>query len=112
MCFSKILFGDDLGELMNKKYPYIFEDGTNGELTLKDMFLKIVPTYAEEYFNPLTFILPFINTYSLIQPYKRNHLNLKSFKSGLNELIRTSKDTNSVRHKISKCDKLSAEQKL
>lgn len=45
-------------------------------------------------------LLPFLNDYNLINPFKRNDRNLKTFRGHLKEIMKSSKDPNSLCHKL------------
>ena len=96
-----VLFGNDMEDLPNKKYPFIHRDGTVKDECMKKIFLDIINDYVEEYFHPLTALFPFLNKYSLIQPYKRNYQNLIQFKKALKQEMVSSKDINSARYLLS-----------
>jgi len=57
-------------------------------------------------------MLPFLNKYNLVNPFKRDNENIKVFKNAVKELLSESKDTKSIGYKLSHCDELTEQQKI
>jgi len=108
--FCKILFGSDVHHLLERKYPYINPDGTTEEVSLSNLFNKLANDHAQEYFNPLTSLLPFLNRYNLMNPWKRTWKNSETFKNCFRNIISLSKDPNSIATLLTQINKFSQEE--
>ena len=110
--FTEVLFGDDVNELVTRLHPYENADGSIEEIPIREMLIRLSKWYLENYYNPLTVMLPFLNEYRIVNPYKRDHKNMLKFKEAVRELIKESKDTNSVGYKLAKFDAISEQEGL
>jgi len=98
--FTEVLFGGDVNGLVSKMYPYENEKGITEQLHLREILIRLSKAYLESYYNPIAALLPFVNSYGILNPFKRNNENLKHFKKGINQILEESKDKNSVGYKI------------
>ena len=94
--FTSILFGDDIKDLNEKKYPYENLIGSTEQINLCEMFLRISDCYLYEYINPITSLVPPLNDHNYFGPWKRNHKNLNVFKKAIKKIISESNDKNSI----------------
>mmetsp|Transcript_28546 Transcript_28546/g.32629 ORF Transcript_28546/g.32629 Transcript_28546/m.32629 type:complete len:422 (+) Transcript_28546:174-1439(+) len=94
--FTKILFGNDIDHVLNKLRPYINNENKIEELRFEDFFKKLINDYVYAYYHPLSGILPFLNDYRLVNPFKRNAVNTTTIVDCLKEAVNTSKDNESV----------------
>mmetsp|Transcript_10787 Transcript_10787/g.9508 ORF Transcript_10787/g.9508 Transcript_10787/m.9508 type:complete len:143 (-) Transcript_10787:503-931(-) len=76
------------------------------------MLLKLTKESMQLLYHPLTVMIPILNKYNLINPYKDYMTNLKSFKSGLAELMRGCKDPETLNYKLSNNSGYSFEENL
>lgn len=109
---TKILLGTDTEEIMKRKYPYKNPDDTFDMLNTCDFFHKTSDAFIDQYLNPASMLLPFLNKYKLVNPFKRNHENNKMLKKNLREAINFSKDENSVLFNLREIMKHDPEQML
>ena len=58
--------------------------------------------FVDGYYNPLSGLFPFLNKYLLINPFKRNAVNVGTFSRRLGEAIEESKDEDSICQQIFK----------
>ena len=72
---TQILFGRDTIHIKNKKRPYKTENGDYIMLDMCQLFNRVVDAYVDQYLNPFSIFLPFMNTYKLVEPFKRNNEN-------------------------------------
>jgi cytochrome P450 len=100
--FSTVLFGQDMEHVAYKIIPYDHTDGTTEELPMREFFLAMVRDMATAWMHPLTALLPFLNIYNLINPFKRNQRNLERFKEYLNEAIENTNDEKSIWKRVLK----------
>ena len=73
--FANILFGNDVGSLLEIPHPYETPEGTVSHIPILEYFGKIAQDLIKEFYNPLTVILPIVSDYELIDPYKKNKRN-------------------------------------
>jgi cytochrome P450 len=98
---------------LNELTPYIKPDGTIENIRLKEMLFKISKDYLDEYYNPLTDVLPFLNKYNIVNPYKRNNINLTKMSQRFLEIFKASNDIDSVVYMMNhQMDGLTENQKL
>jgi cytochrome P450 len=98
--FTGILFGKDVGSLADLKRPYIKKDDTTEQLMLIDIFLNITKDVLEEFFHPISMLFPFAQQYNLIWTFRKNKLNIDTFKDGCREILKASKDQNSIANQL------------
>lgn len=94
--FADILFGKDVQILIDETRPYINQDGSVDQLTLRDFFFRVSKDYIEEQVNPITYIFPIMSHYNLINPYRTNIKNLNVMHEAFRGLMKRSNDTESV----------------
>lgn len=93
---TSILLGRDTKSVMDKLRPYKKPDNAYVMMDLCDFFMKTTDTYIDQYLNPITLFLPFLNKKNLIDPFKRNNENNEMLRKTLQEAIDFSKDETSV----------------
>ena len=97
---SNIFFGDDVDKVANKEREYTNPDGSVEKIPVREMFVRLPRAFMLQQFNPLTTALPFLNTYNLVNPYKRDDDNLKRCRVALEEVLAETKDEKSIYHQI------------
>jgi len=110
--FVKILLGTDNMELVNTPHPYINEHDGIEMLTLGDYTLKLSDAFIDQFLNPMSMILPFLNKYQLVNPYKRNHRNLKTLQEWVTKAIEQSKDELSVLYSLKQLEEITPDELL
>ena len=86
---TSIVFGEDIYELTKNPdltYDYINDKNEIVKLTFREFFIECIQCYIIQYYNIMGTVLPFTNTYNLIQPFKRNSQNVKTLYKILGEL--------------------------
>mmetsp|Transcript_24556 Transcript_24556/g.27225 ORF Transcript_24556/g.27225 Transcript_24556/m.27225 type:complete len:290 (+) Transcript_24556:151-1020(+) len=76
------------------------------------MLIRLAKESMDQYYNPITSMLPFLNDYNLVNPYKSYSKNLQEFKSGVAEMMKESKDPESVNFKLTNYDECSFKENL
>lgn len=97
---TTILLGSDTSAIMNKLRPFKTENNEYVMLNLCDFFLRTTDCYVDQYLNPMTLLLPFLNKYKLVDPFKRNNENNQMLRKTLQEAIDFSKDESSVLYNL------------
>jgi cytochrome P450 len=97
---SNVFFGDDVDNIANKLREYYNPDGTMEMIPVREMFVRLPRAFMLQQFNPLTTALPFLNTYNLVNPYKRDDDNLRRCRVALEEVLDETKDEKSIYHQI------------
>ena len=97
---TKILLGTDTDTIMKKLRPYKTETNEYVMVDLCELFLRTTDCYIDQYLNPMTMLLPFLNKYKLVDPFKRNHENNEMLRTTLQEAIDFSKDETSVLYNL------------
>nr|AOQ25840.1 CYP5681B1 protein [Moneuplotes crassus] len=110
--FVKIMLGDDIKKLESKLYPYTNPDGKVENITLKEMLIRLTNAYVQHYINPLTFLMPFLNEYHLVNPYKRDYKNNQMFKKYIKEVVESSDNEDSIGKKFLNNEDCTPEQRL
>ncbi|CAI2366208.1 unnamed protein product [Moneuplotes crassus] len=110
--FTKILFGSDVEALVTKLYPYENPDGIIEDVTLREFLIRLSIKYADQLYNPITFIFPFFAKQKLINPYKRDYKNLQVFRAALSKILSTSQDKSTIGNKFFKAPGLSEDEGL
>lgn len=110
--FTNILLGKDADNIVTKLYSYENPDGKMEEITLRDFLIRITNKYAEQLYNPITFIFPFFAKRKLISPYDRDDRNLQVFRKVLRGIITTIKDDELIGKKIYTAEGLTEDQGL
>ena len=103
--FTSIVFGEDIYELTKNPdltYDYINDKNEIVKLTFREFFIECIQCYIIQYYNIMGTVLPFTNTYNLIQPFKRNSQNVKTLYKILGELWEKSLDPSSILKKWEK----------
>lgn len=93
---TSILLGRDTKTVTNKLRPYKNPNNEYVMLNLCDFFMQTTDTYIDQYLNPITLFLPFLNKRKIIDPFKRNNENNEMLRKTLQEAIDMSKDETSV----------------
>jgi cytochrome P450 len=104
MTFTNILFGKDVESLIEQTRPFINKNGTVEQLKLRDIFLHLTKDFVEEVFHPITLMFPFACDYNLAGVYRRNKKNNDTFKDACREIIKASKDKNSIANELASAD--------
>lgn len=99
---SRRLLGDDYKDL-NMEFEYVCpQTGATTYMPLEDFIIKVNSNELASYTSNWTKILkPFSQRY-LIEPYKTNHRNCLYFRKRLLEVVRASKDMDSMYHTFMK----------
>lgn len=107
--FIKILLGTDNMDIVNTPHPYENEHGKTEMMTLGDYTLRTSDAFIDQFLNPMTMILPFLNKYQLCNPYKRNHRNLKVLQGWIQKAIDNSRDELCVLYSLKQMDEIPPE---
>ncbi|CAI2365712.1 unnamed protein product [Moneuplotes crassus] len=108
--FIFILFGNDMHHLTEKKYPFERPDGTIDHITLCEIFIQLGKDYMVEFIHPITSLIPPLNDYNFIGPWRRNNKNFTVFKDALREMISESKDQNSLWNMMSQLNQFTDDE--
>lgn len=104
-----ILFGNDVNQKIGM-LDYIQSDDSVVKLHFSDFFIKLVKELSAAGSNPLNLFAPILNTYDVVNPFKRNKKNVVALHSRLREYLASSQDTTSVYYKLTKIDGLDGDQ--
>lgn len=104
--FIKILIGMDNHDLINTPHPYTNEHEEVEMMTLGDYVLKTSDDFIDQFLNPLSLILPFMNKYQLCNPYKRNHKNLAVLQEWIQKCIDHTQDKDCVLYQLKILDEI------
>ena len=102
--FHQIMFGSDTSHYFDKEMPFINTNDQTEMIPFNDFVIKMVESFLAQFLNPFTFALPIVNRRKLCNPFKRNQVNLETFKKCMIEAIQFSKDEKSISY-ILKNDK-------
>ena len=94
--FANILFGNDVGSLLEIPHPYETPEGTVSHIPILEYFGKIGQDLINEFYNPLTMILPIVSDYEFIDPYKKNRRNFLVYQNALKKMAENSQDKSSL----------------
>lgn len=100
-----MLFGEDIESIISGgSKPLLYKNNEDKieELGIRDFMMNIMHDFVSGYYNPLSGLFPFLNDYLLINPFKRNAVNIATFSKRLAEAIEESKDENSICKRIFK----------
>ena len=92
---AKILFGTDLDNMP----PIQYKSPKTGEILNLDMdefFLQYSRDEFNGALNPKQILIPFISKFALVEPYKSNKINNRSFFEAIKSFTKVTKDTESV----------------
>ncbi|CAI2366166.1 unnamed protein product [Moneuplotes crassus] len=110
--FTNVLLGKHADDIVTKLHPYENPDGKMEDVTLRDFLIRITNKYAEQLYNPITFIFPFFAKRKLISPYDRDDRNLQVFRKILRGIITSVKDEDTIGKKIYTAPGLTEDQGL
>lgn len=97
--FNFILLGKDTSKLVlnkDKKLPYINRNNEVEEMMFQKFFASTIMDFVLEYYSPITRMFPFLNSYNLINPFKRNMKNRNTMKEFLREALKSTTDEDSA----------------
>ena len=97
---TQILFGRDTKTIMKKLRPYITPTGECIMLDLCQLFYKTTDAYIDQYLSPLAVLLPFINKYKLVEPFKTNCKNNETLRQAFREAMMHTRDKTSVLYNL------------
>ena len=97
---TRILFGRDTDEVMKKLRPYKTPSGEYIMLDLCQLFYNTTDAYIDQYLSPLAVLLPFLNEYKLIEPFKTNYNNNETLREAFREAIAHTSDKESVLYSL------------
>ena len=97
---TQILFGRDTDEVMKKLRPYKTPSGEYIMLDLCQLFYNTTDAYIDQYLSPLAVLLPFLNEYKLIEPFKTNYNNNETLREAFREAIAHTRDKESVLYSL------------
>jgi hypothetical protein len=63
--FCKILFGNDVQQLINQTLPFDIGDGSTKEISMVEYFIKMNIDYLDEYFSPLAAMFPVLSKHGI-----------------------------------------------
>ena len=93
---TKIFFGKDITEGMEKMEYVCPRTGGKSMLAFGEFFPKISFDQIESFFDPIGKILSFLSNYNLIEPYKSNAKNIRTLNDSLSRYLDNSQDKESV----------------
>ena len=112
--FMHVLFGKDLQHFATHEVDYINGSNQIEKLPFREFFILVTKDLAYGWVHPLTLVLPLLNEYNLVNPFKRNlkneynlvnpfKRNLKNvevFRTTLHEITSKCKDEGSIYYKL------------
>ena len=99
---TKIFFGKDITENMDKMEYTCPYTGKQSMLKFQEYYPKCVHDQFATFMSPKSRIWSFLAFYNLIEPFKSNAKNLKTFHASLISYLTSSKDQDSVYHELYK----------
>jgi cytochrome P450 len=94
--FTMILFGTDVEDIVFKKIPFEDESHQMKELPMYEYFFAMTNDFIKEWVNIKAVLFPFLSSYNLCEPFKKNQRNLRRFKEQLLKMINETKDEKSI----------------
>ena len=94
--FNQILFGKDLEYISSHKVDYINHSNNTVKLEFREFFICMAKDLAYSWVHPLTLILPILNEFDLVNPFKRNLKNIDTFRATLKEFTAKCEDQDSI----------------
>jgi hypothetical protein len=94
------LFGEEQLEFVKKPRPYLMPDGSYDQVNMCELVVRVGNSLILHRVNPCTTLLPWVNNYTIFQPYKRDNVNLTTFRSLFRELVNLCNDPNSLCKKV------------
>ena len=85
--FVQIMFGKDVEQIVILGADYINKEGITERINLCEFLVRLLKDLIDGYLHPFTLALPFINYYSLANPFKRNNKNINTLQKCLMEVI-------------------------
>nr|AOQ25838.1 CYP5680A1 protein [Moneuplotes crassus] len=104
--FSSIVFGEDVQEYLSDpevRYDYITETRETVQLSFREFFIKTIQSYIVQYYEIYGTVLPFLNTYRIIEPFKTNQKNVTKLYQILEDICQRSSDPKSI---LKQCENL------
>jgi cytochrome P450 len=98
--FSKVLFGDDMHYITTQEVTYIDRNHQPAKMEFQDFLIKHFKDLTDIWVHPLTIIFPYLNVHNLCQPFKRIDKNNTTMRNLVKEVMKKSKDVNSIYHQI------------
>mmetsp|Transcript_19111 Transcript_19111/g.16935 ORF Transcript_19111/g.16935 Transcript_19111/m.16935 type:complete len:126 (+) Transcript_19111:469-846(+) len=93
---SGMLLGRDCDTTSTSKIPYTKSDGSIENQNLLSMLMVMTKDLVENFFHPLTSILPILSKYDLVNPFRRFATNLVLFKTEIKRIMVECKDEDSI----------------
>ena len=96
---AQVLFGKDF-DMSNKTFAYENEHGEIEKVDMATAVYKIAFDTFTGYRSTMGTILPFLNDYNLIQPFRRIMKNVGELQKGLKNFFKITTDENSLYYKL------------
>jgi cytochrome P450 len=94
--FTLVMFGKDMTSMANKMIDFEKDDGTFMKMPLSHAMTEITKNFIEGFKHPITAFAPFLNTYELVNPFRRNRRNNNVFRAALRECVDEVHDKDSI----------------
>jgi cytochrome P450 len=108
--FSRILFGKDLEQLINKPIPFVKSDGSIEQVSMVESFIRTGKDYLEEYYSPLASMFPILSSKGLYKQFGINDKNFDTFKNAMRNMLKETKDKDSVLYQIRESGEFSEDE--
>lgn len=108
---AKVLFGTDVDNM--PLIPYICpKTKETTHLTLEMFYFQYIKDEFDGFFDIRAAFLPFLAKYKLIEPFKTNFKNNRTFNESIKQFLKTTKDTESVYKRLEATSKSTDDVKL
>jgi cytochrome P450 len=94
--FCKVLFGNDVQNLIDQTLPFDIGDGSTKEISMQEYFIRNCNDYLEEYYNPLATMFPILSSKGLYKQFGINDKNYLTFCNAMRDMLKKSKDKDSI----------------
>ena len=95
--FTISAFGQDMERRVKQEtLDYETSAGIFEPMSLSEYFIQMGNDHVSFITNPMTLFLPFLNTYNLVNPFKRTKRNMDRFKARFMDLVNESKNDASI----------------
>ena len=91
---------NNVDKVVKRAKEYLISDGTTIQLDFKHFFLKLIQDHLKAFHHPLAIFFPFLSHYKLVNPFRSNAKNVRTFQVFMHEIIEESKDTDSILYEI------------
>ena len=99
---TKIFFGQDITEKMDKMEYICPHTGEKSMLKFQEFYPRVAKEQFEGFYNPKGKLFAFLADYNLIDPYKTNAKNTNTYYTSLVKYLDNCKDQDSVYHELYK----------